>query len=449
MAEALVAVKKDLGKDAVILRTRSFKQGAFFGIGGRTMVEITASDDPRAIAPRQVKAAMAKPERAAEQPVTASMSNAVARAYGVPAAAMSEPIAKAPAPKPQAPAASELMPVASGGVASIGRMALRSAGSSANDEPITESLRDELAAIKRMVGQVLQSSALSAGEASNAGTLTMARPATAMPDALLKFYVRLIQNEVARELADDVIAKVRDELTPGEMTDEGVVRQTILRHLEALLPVAENIAVPPLGRRIDGRPQTIALVGPTGVGKTTTIAKLAAAYKLRHGKKVGLITSDTYRIAAVDQLRTYANIIGVPLKVVLTPDDMTAACQAFSDMDVILIDTAGRSPGDGERLEELRVFVQAANPHHIHLVLSSVVSEASMLRTADKFAVLKPNLVIFTKLDEAANFGVLVNVVQRIDAKLSFVTTGQEVPDDLEAGRPDRLARLVLDGAAT
>src|SRR5690606_2295500 len=126
---------------------------------------------------------------------------------------------------------------------------------------------------------------------------------------------------------------------------------------------------------------------------------LAAAYKLRHGRRVGLITSDTYRIAAVEQLRTYANIIAVPLKVGMSPQEMAGACAEMAEggnFDVVLIDTAGRSPHDGARLEELRGFIAAADPHETHLVLSSAASEAALMRAAEQFAVVSPNRVILT-----------------------------------------------------
>jgi len=265
-----------------------------------------------------------------------------------------------------------------------------------------------------------------------------------MPDALAQHYLTLLENEVAAEIADEVIGLVRDELSPAEMTDGAIVQQTLLRHLAAMIPADGDVPKPVVTQ--DGRPLTIALVGPTGVGKTTTVAKLAAAYKLRHGKKVGLVTSDTYRIAAVDQLRTYAEIIGLPLKVALSPTEMASTCQSLSDCDVILIDTAGRSQRDSGRLEELRKFIGAANPHQTHLVLSSTASEAVLLEAAQRFGQVKPDRVIFTKLDEAVNFGVLLTVARRVALKLSYVTNGQEVPDHIEVGRPERLARLLLEG---
>ena len=228
------------------------------------------------------------------------------------------------------------------------------------------------------------------------------------------------------------------------MDDPAIVQQQVLRRLAGYIQVSTDSVR--IGRAPDGRPTTVALIGPTGVGKTTTVAKLAATYKLRHGKRVGLITCDTYRIAAVDQLRTYANIIGLPLKVVLTPTEMAAACDALCDCDVILIDTAGRSPRDSGRIEELKAFIGAARPHQTHLVLSSTAGEGALGEAARRFGQVGFDRVILTKLDEAVNFGVLLSIVRQVDAKLSFVTTGQEVPDHIEPGNAERLARIVLNG---
>jgi len=147
-------------------------------------------------------------------------------------------------------------------------------------------------------------------------------------------------------------------------------------------------------------------------------------------------------------LRTYANIIGLRLEIALTPSEMAGACRSLADHDVVLIDTAGRSPHDASRLDELAAFIQAANPHETHLVLSSTSSEAVLRQTIERFAPANPTHAIFTKLDEAVSLGVLLSAVERLDARLSFITTGQEVPDQIEPACPNRLARLILDGGA-
>ncbi len=420
IAEAVGQIKKDLGPDAVILHTRTTKQGGWFGFGARPIVEVTASSSVNVPGRRGAKKKLVA-ERADSAPSSNKMSG-VAAADRAPAAI--DVLELRSSSVRNAVLRDEPAPEATSSDAEAVAVANR-------DMSIGEDLRGDLVAIKQLVGRVLQTTSASA------------QPV--MPQALFDRYLRLIESEVAREIADDVAGAVRDELTTEELACEDVVHQAVLRRLESLIKVEEDVRMP--GRMHDGRPLTIALVGPTGVGKTTTIAKLAATYKLRHGKSVGLLTCDTYRIAAVEQLRTYANIIGLPLSVALTPGELKNACEALSGVDVLLIDTAGRSQHDSGRLDELGALLEAARPHETHLVLSSASSQAVMLRSAERFASVKPNRVIFTKLDEAVNFGVLVNAASRIDAELSFVTTGQEVPDHIERGRPDRLARLVLDGA--
>ena len=403
MGDALAEVKKDLGRDAVILHTRTYKVGGVLGFGGRPMVEITASDG--------VNVASRGPARKASV----------------------DPLGLVEPNRPPTPMRTFAPVPAAAAIATEVKAASNVSASPGIDA--------ELAAIKRMVGHVLQCSRhtalrLTPDHASSAPV--------GMPDALSQAYLRLIEQEVSAEIADELVSRVRDELTPAELADGAIVRQTLLRHVSDLVPADADTAKPSRGR--DGRPLTIALVGPTGVGKTTTVAKLAAAYKLRHGRKVGLVTTDTYRIAAVDQLRTYAEIIGLPLKVAMSAAEMGSVCESLADCDAILIDTAGRSQRDTGRLDELRQFIDAARPHQTHLVLSSASSQSVLLEAAQRFSQVNPDRVIFTKLDEAVNFGVLVSVARKVSLKLSYLTTGQEVPDHIEPGRPDRIARLLVEG---
>jgi flagellar biosynthesis protein FlhF len=179
------------------------------------------------------------------------------------------------------------------------------------------------------------------------------------------------------------------------------------------------------------------------VGKTTTVAKLAADFALRKRLRVGLVTIDTYRIAAVDQLRTYAEIIGVPLEVVMTPAEMRPALERLSGCDVVLIDTAGRSQTDEIRIQELKYFLAEARPHEVHLVLSLTTGEKVIERATSSFAALGADRVIFTKLDEAAAVGMMLNCLHKAGLRLSYVTRGQDVPDDIEVGAARRIAELL------
>ena len=434
MASALAQVKRDLGKDAVILHTRAYKSGAVLGFGGKPVVEITASDDatpalakhPRELVPARnaLSAASFAPTLHASRPNRASIV-----AVAVQSAPANLGPSAAAAPVAAHAAASALRACAAIGATPATTLAAAS---------IT--VQTELAAIRRMVAQVMAH--------QPAGTITAAS-ARGLSEPLLTQYAKLIENEVARELAGELVAALSGELSPAELADEAVVHKAMLKKLENLIPVADSLA--PATRQADGRPLTLAVIGPTGVGKTTTIAKLAATYSLRQGCKVGLITTDTYRIAAVEQLQTYANIMGIPLKVAQTAVEAKAAVQSFSDRDVILIDTAGRSPGDSARLSHLADVLALTNPHQTHLALSTTSGQSSLMRTIESFAPLRPNRIILTKLDEATSIGVLLGILRRASGQLcgaqfSFLTTGQEVPADIEPSRPDRLARLLLDG---
>ncbi len=452
MADALVAVKSELGRDAVILHTRSIKSGGFFGFRAKTFVEVTASDESPLPRKRPAPATQQPPEPARRSSQVSPLpSAAVAQAY----TRHSPPSADAPPPKHMASkppdTAAQALPDPISDPISVMRVRERRIPA-ADPKPTpsllltdTSDIRRELSDIKLLVSQVLRSSAQST-PAHGSGS-----------DALFKHYMHLLGAQVSREIADRIIGAVRDELNAGELADDSIVRTTVLRHLAAMIPVAPVADPAKFSRaRADERdrsrssrtPFVVALVGPTGVGKTTTLAKLAASYKLRQGRSVALITSDTYRIAAVDQIRTYAGIIGLPLRVVMSPGEMAAAVESFSSHDVILIDTAGRSQHNTERLAELAEFIDAAKPDETHLVLSSTAAPEVLFSAAEAFAPVRPNRVILTKLDEAVHFGVVVNIMQRLNTQLSFVTTGQEVPDHIEPGHSERLARLVMDHTA-
>ena len=185
------------------------------------------------------------------------------------------------------------------------------------------------------------------------------------------------------------------------------------------------------------------LVGPTGVGKTTTIAKIAANFSLIDAKKVGLITVDTYRIAAVDQLKRYAEIIGIPLHVAFDPQELKEGIAKMKDRDLILIDTAGRSQNNFLQINELKNYLQDVDAE-IHLVISATTKSTDVDEIVRAFGQVSIDRVIITKLDETTSYGVILQTCQRTRAPLSFVTTGQGVPEDIEVATGEKLAQLIL-----
>jgi flagellar biosynthesis protein FlhF len=222
---------------------------------------------------------------------------------------------------------------------------------------------------------------------------------------------------------------------------DGERAQVILRQqLARLLGPCHPIAVP------DGERRVVALIGPTGVGKTTTLAKLAAHFTLEKGKKVALITSDTFRIAAIDQLRTYADILGVPLYAVDTPEQVAQALQATSQHDLILVDTGGRSHRDEARMQELRELLALLQPHETHLVYALTTNQRDAFNALDHYLPLGVNRLTFTKLDEATSPGMILNLRLRCKHPLGYVTHGQVVPDDITPADQLDLPKIMLGG---
>ncbi len=258
-----------------------------------------------------------------------------------------------------------------------------------------------------------------------------------LPADLVPTYATLLEADVPEGLARRLVRHVAERFDDGDLGPLEI-REALRDAVEGCLPIAPPIAAVPGTRRV------VALVGPTGVGKTTTVAKLAANFKLAHGLRAGLVTVDTYRIAAVEQLRTYAEIIDLPLAVANAPGEMRRAIDELGDVDLVLIDTAGRSPRDEVKIRELADFLAEARPDEVHLVLSAVAGERSLRSAVERFAAVRADRLILTKLDEADGLGGVLAVIGQADRPVSYLTTGQAVPDDIEPADRARLARLIL-----
>lgn len=259
-----------------------------------------------------------------------------------------------------------------------------------------------------------------------------------VPPELFEIYTRLIDADIEDELARELIFSLRQNCSTDQLQDAAASNALMTALVEKDIRIANPI------RPQSGRRKVVALVGPTGVGKTTTIAKLAANFRLRDGVKMGLVTVDTYRIAAVEQLRTYAEIIDLPMKVVTSPQDMRRALDELSGLDLVLIDTAGRSPRDELKIQELKQMLAEASVDEVHLVMSLTASVKSIRMTCDQFKAVNPTALVLTKLDEAAGMGSLLSVAREVRLPFSYLTTGQDVPEDIEPAHASRIARLVL-----
>ena len=259
-----------------------------------------------------------------------------------------------------------------------------------------------------------------------------------VPPELFQLYTELLDSDVEEEVARDLLFRVRRHVKPEQLHDHDYCKSLLTGLVEADFRTASPIKPTP------GRRRVVALVGPTGVGKTTTIAKLAANFRLRDGFKIGLVTVDTFRVAAVEQLRTYAEIIDLPMKVVTSPLEMRRTLDELVGLDLILIDTGGRSPRDELKIQELKSLLAEAQVDEVHLVLSLTAGVSYLKAACEKFAAVNTTALILTKLDEAAGMGSLMTAARKLPLPVSYLTTGQDVPDDIECANASRMARLVL-----
>ncbi|MHC4870213.1 MAG: flagellar biosynthesis protein FlhF [Planctomycetota bacterium] len=256
---------------------------------------------------------------------------------------------------------------------------------------------------------------------------------------LIDYYFNLVENDVTEDIARHLVEKMNNELDGTGGADPEKIRNAMLEAISRLIPVGG-----PIRLRGDERPTVVVLVGPTGVGKTTSIAKLAMQFKLQHKCRVGLITEDTSRPGAEEQLRSVAQLLSIPLTVADTVDRIKKAVSHSADRDIIFIDTAGRVPRNKESIQELAGFLDEIKPDEVHLALCGLSGCKHVLDTIRRFDVIDFDKLILTKLDEATTYGLILNIAANVDKGLSYITTGQDYMENIEAGNSDKLASLVL-----
>ena len=254
-------------------------------------------------------------------------------------------------------------------------------------------------------------------------------------------YNKMLDNEMDEKYVNSILedaSKTKKADLPFDYLLANIYQKMVLKFgkSEGITPSEEG-------------PRIVLFIGPTGVGKTTTIAKLAGRYCVEEKKKVALLTADTYRIAAAEQLRTYANILETPFRIIYTPEELQAAVDDYWDCDYIFIDTAGRSHQNTDQLEKMKEMVAALKrpeSYQVFLVLSATTKYRDLQKIADCYGRIADFELIFTKLDETEAVGNLLNMKLYTDAPITYVTCGQNVPDDMEAFNPQKTVKQILGG---
>lgn len=248
------------------------------------------------------------------------------------------------------------------------------------------------------------------------------------------YYKQLTKNEVQDDIARMLISRASELSRNGQACFEDNLEKLILQIIGKPQPTLVT----------SGNRKVALFVGPTGVGKTTTLAKLAAILALKQKKQVGLITADTYRIAAADQLRIYSDILGIPLMVIYSPKEIKGALSVYADKDVILIDTAGKSLNDKAQHKEIEELIALSGADDVYVTISSNTSYIGYMNIINNYKFIPDYKLIFTKMDEAAAYGIILNCCCMTGKALSYMTTGQNVPDDIEIIDPDKIVNILM-----
>lgn len=398
MPDALQRIRAELGKDAVILNTKEVKTGGFFGLFGKKRIEVIAAIDaapapsvqpPLSPGRTAGTAGRAVPSTRADGPLSASWP-AASEAPPVPPKTPPAPVFPEPAPQRTPP-----VPY--------------------------DSLMEEVRQVKEMVRR-----------------MTVHTGASLLPEAFQPIERRLLEQDVDPSITAMLLANAMNGREDGDWS-EAEARAAVRSAMIDLMRAG--------GRQtLESDTRIAHFVGPTGVGKTTTIAKLAAEQVLKYNRKVGFITSDTYRIAAVEQLKTYANILNVPLEVVFSPQELARAFKQLEDRDVIFMDTAGRNFRNEMYVSELNALLGGNANSETYLVLSLTSKYRDMKATVENFLKFKLDKVLYTKLDETESLGSILNIAYHYALKGSYITTGQNVPDDISVMNEERIVDLILGG---
>lgn len=469
LKEAMANVKSELGVDAVILHTNKIKKGGILGFHAKEIVEVIAAieDEPvvkeqkpamdtgaaseavlqaaaaarasRNSAPEPQTTGNFTPRNMVSQYQTAGTIEAIshAMAQNTPSPTFGEVLASVNRAQEQAESEQPVVKEEPAELVSVAEEKVVSAESDVEQlttEKETETtsevytdldvkeqeildLQNQLEEMKSMLVEMSRNK----DEAGGIPNLQRAMEAQG----------------ISQHVLEDMISKLNGtEILAPQNSIKAL--KALEKYVRKAIRIANGITL------YSDKPKIVALIGPTGVGKTTTLAKIAAKFVLEEGAKVALITADTYRISAVEQLKTYSDILGLPLEIVYNPQALQEAIEKHQDKQLILLDTAGRSQYNAYQMKELSELLNIDADIEKHLVMSATTKTSDGLELLDNFSLCKPDRVIFTKVDETKTHGIILNILHRRKAALSYLTNGQSVPDDIEPASIEKLAELLL-----
>jgi flagellar biosynthesis protein FlhF len=299
-------------------------------------------------------------------------------------------------------------------------------------------LQAEVNELKGMIKNLGQEM-LRINSSSRSNTISEESASSMSDDSSLRsLQQRLLDYGISPDTALTISTFAKESLTLEELSDPFKQQKYVSETITELIQVNSNIF------KEEKRQHRVALVGPTGVGKTTTLAKIAAGFLTNHSPDIAFITIDTYRIAAVEQLKVYGEIMNIPVDVVLSPEQLENALLKFRDKDLILIDTAGRSPQDSLCIDELASFLRPDLSIEKHLVLSATTRENELFDAMERFSILGIDNTIITKIDECTSLGLLLDIQIREKKPFSYITNGQRVPEDIIAADKETLTKLIM-----
>ncbi len=404
-AEAVENAKKELGSAVVIMNVRSIKRKGLFSFLLPQLTEVTVAleEEPERIAAPVVKKA--------DPPQPSAIAEMVSAEPAVEKAVV--PVVKEDTENKPGPFFSD-------------------------EKQKENAIEEKLDSLHTLLEQQLQKS----DENKEDQKEDEKEEETSEMERFIKLlYNAMMDNEVNEHYANQIIDEIEKSNKPNMPFDYALTNT----YQKMILKFGKPAEIVPAKKGI----KMVFFVGPTGVGKTTTIAKIASKFSVEGGKKVALLTTDTYRIAAAEQLRTYANILEVPFRVIYAAEEVDQALIDFKDYDFILVDTAGHSHQNEVQREAMGTFIHSVDgkvEHEVFLVLSATTKYRDLLSIADTYSAMTDYKLIFTKLDETTTLGNLLNLRLYTNASLSYVTCGQNVTDDIEIFNPQKTVKQLLGG---